>query len=68
MGQWATILQALLLMLSNVYFSVYNAFQEVIPYVGGIEIVRQIFLGHGVSLSKLMLFIVVNVIWFLLGI
>ena len=68
MGQWATILQALLLMLSNVYLPVYNAFQEIIPYVGGIEIVRQIFLGHGVSLSKLMLLIVVNVIWFLFGI
>ena len=68
MGQWATILQALLLMLSNVYLPVYNAFQEIIPYVGGIEIVRQIFLGHGVSSSKLMLLIVVNVIWFLFGI
>ena len=68
MGQWATILQALLLMLSNVYLPVYNAFQEVIPYVGGIEIVRQIFLGHGVSLSKLIILIVVNVVWFLAGI
>ena len=68
MGQWSTILQALLLMLSNVYLPVYNVFQEVIPYVGGIEIVRQIFLGHGVSLPKLIIFIVVNVIWFLVGI
>lgn len=68
MGQWATILQALLLMLSNVYLPVYNVFQEIIPYVGGVEIVRQIFLGHGISISKLILFIVVNVVWFLVGI
>lgn len=68
MGQWATILQALLLMLSNVYLPVYNVFQEIIPYVGGVEIVRQIFLGHGISISKLILFIMVNVVWFLVGI
>lgn len=68
MGQWATIFQALLLMFSNVYQPIYTDFQELIPYVGGVELVRQLFLGRGFSMAKFLLYVAVNVIWFLIGI
>ncbi|MBA1393423.1 hypothetical protein EQ500_06020 [Lactobacillus sp. XV13L] len=68
MGQWATVLQALLLMFSNVALPVYNNFQELIPYVGGVEIVRQLYLGRSVSAGKVLLFLLVNVVWMLVGI
>ena len=68
MGQWATILQALLVMFSNIYQPMVTPYQQIIPYASGIEIVRNLFLGRGVALSSYTIFIVVNLIWLVIGI
>lgn len=68
MGQWATVLQALLVMVSNVYLPVFSVFQEVIPYVGGVEMVRKLFLGRSVSGISFLIYVVVNLVWLLIGI
>lgn len=68
MGQWAIILQALLVMFSNIYQPMTTPYQQIIPYVSGIEIVRNLFLGRRVSLSTYLIFVVVNLLWLIIGI
>lgn len=68
MGQWATILQALLVMFSNIYQPMTTPYQQIIPYASGIEIVRNLFLGRSISLSTYLIFVVVNLLWLIIGI
>lgn len=68
MGQWATILQALLVMFSNIYQPMVTPYQQIIPYASGIEIVRNLFIGRNVPFSAYLIFVVVNVLWLLVGI
>lgn len=68
MGQWATILQALLVMFSNIYQPMITPYQQIIPYASGIEIVRSLFIGKSVPLSTYLIFVVVNLFWLIVGI
>ena len=68
MGQWATILQALLVMFSNIYQPMITPYQQIIPYASGIEIVRSLFIGKSVPLSTYIIFLAVNSFWLIVGI
>lgn len=68
MGQWATVLQAVLILVSNVAVPLQSKYQEILPIVGGIEIVRSLFLGKTVNGMYYIAFIGINIFWLLIGI
>lgn len=67
-GQWATLLQAAVLFVSNVALPYSHEYQIFFPFSLGIEIVRTIFLGGNVNFSIFGLFILINSAWLLVGV
>ncbi|WEV40604.1 hypothetical protein [Lactobacillus sp. ESL0681] len=68
LGQWSTIFQAILLMVSNVYLPICSVWQELVPYVGGVELVRKLFLGQRIFTMQIVNYLLVNLVWLIIGI
>lgn len=68
MGQWAMLFQAILLIGSNITYPLQSNYQLILPYVGGIEISRRVFLGLTIDGKDFMYYLLINVCWFLIGI
>lgn len=68
MGQWSVIISSLLMMFSNVFSPAFLGIQEIIPYVCGVELVRNIVLGQGFVMHQFLIFLLVNVAWLIAGI
>lgn len=66
-GQWIVIFQALLLFVSNIAMPMTNIFQKIAPFGFGIELSRNIFLGLSLELETIILYILINSFWFILG-
>lgn len=67
LGQWSTMLQAGMLLIANVAIPYEMWPQLVIPFGGGIEIVRMIYLGHSIDTMFVFSFLIINVAWFICG-
>lgn len=68
MGQWSVIISSLLMMFSNVFSPAFLGIQEIIPYVCGVELVRNIVLGQGFVMHQFLIFLLVNAAWLIAGI
>ncbi|MCR1901405.1 hypothetical protein [Ligilactobacillus apodemi] len=68
MGQWSMLFQAVLLVGSNITYPVQSNFQLILPYVGGIEITRKLFLNQNINVSSFGYYLLINVCWLFIGI
>ncbi|WP_125605750.1 ABC transporter permease [Lapidilactobacillus bayanensis] len=66
-GQWATVLQGVILIFANVAIPYTSWIQAVLPFGLGIEIVRDLYLDQKITLVTVLAYLVVNVIFFGVG-
>lgn len=66
-GQSVVILQTVLLFFSNIFSTSTGNIMKFIPYILGIDIGRKLYLGDHILISEVLLYIGVNVMWFVLG-
>ncbi|UQS83610.1 hypothetical protein [Bombilactobacillus thymidiniphilus] len=67
-GQWSTLLQAAIILFSNVGIPLTTPLQLIVPFSGGIEIVRSLILNKPISVNELIITLIVNILWFIAGI
>lgn len=66
-GQWSTLLQGAILIVANVAVPYTSSIQSIIPFGSGIEIVRNLFLHQNVTLGAVLIYLVVNAVYFGVG-
>lgn len=68
LGQFLMIFQTVLLFVSNSLFPSNFAITQVIPFTLGTEIARNLYLEQAISLETVGLYLVVNLVWLLIGV
>lgn len=66
-GQWATLLQGIILIFANVAIPYTSWIQAVLPFGLGIEIVRSLYLQRSVEWITVLTYIIINVIFWGIG-
>lgn len=66
-GSFLIIFQTILLFLSNALSPTRGGWVYMIPFSLGVEIMRNIYMGHSNPIMKIILYVFVNIIWFMLG-
>ena len=66
-GQFIILVQTLLLFITNVFSPVSNSFMYLVPYTGGIEILRSLYLGNGFNVLLVIAYLAINLIWIMIG-
>ncbi len=67
-GSLVLIVQTMLLLVTNALSPAREPLIYLIPFTSGIDIVREIYMGNKVSISLVFIYVLVNVVWMLLGI
>lgn len=62
-GQWATLLQGVILIFANVAIPYTSWFQSILPFGLGIEIVRSLYLQRSIQWITVLTYIIINVIF-----
>lgn len=66
-GSLVLIVQTMLLLVTNTLSPAREPLIYLIPFTSGIDIVRAIYLGNKVSISLVLIYVVVNIVWMFLG-
>lgn len=67
LGQFVTIFETILLLVSNVLSPFQGYWMYIFPFAPGIDICRNIYLGLPVQPTLVLIYILVNIIWFTIG-
>lgn len=66
-GSLIIVVQTVLLLVTNTLSPSRSAWIYIIPFAAGIDIVRDLYLGNSILYGDIIIYIFVNVLWFIIG-
>ncbi len=66
-SQFIIIFQVMLMFLTNVFSPINNSIIYLIPFTAGIELLRNLYVGNGFSLDLFIVYLLVNLLWIVMG-
>ena len=67
-GQFVYLVQLILLFLSNALSPTRGAYSYLLPFTGGVEIIRNIYLGESVKAEVVCGYVLINIVWIIIGV
>ena len=67
-SSFVLIIQSLLIFVTNIIVPLGNNLLLLVPYTGGIEIMRKLFIFHHVNIDLVIIYVLVNLAWLIFGI